>query len=255
MFGDSKGWAPFATDIESGFDTYEVEVRRGFMRKVFGTVQTNCPVSHCVLSGLLSLQLFITASIGGFIVGVASIKNFIYENVWVFYLVMLASFAFLIVLTCVPDLKNKHPHNLILLFSFTACEGILIGAIAAAYNLNEVILAAAITVGVTVGLTLFALQTKWDFTMLSGTLFSCLLVLVLASFIFAVFPTNGIGSVIFSSLGALLFSVYLVYDVQLIVGGGKYELGPDDYVQAALSVYLDIINLFLFILRLVSSRD
>ena len=201
------------------------------------------------------MQLLITASIAGFIVGVSSVKNWIYDNIWVFWLVLVASFAFLIVLTCAPDLMNKHPHNLILLFSFTTCEGMLVGMVAAGYNLNEVVLAAGITVGVTAGLTLFALQTKWDFTLLNGALFSCLIVLVLASFIFIVFPANGIVSVIFSSLGALLFSLYLVYDVQLIAGGRKYELGPDDYIPAALAVYLDIINLFLFILRLVGSRD
>jgi len=240
MFGESKGYAPFGTDIETGVDSFEADVRRGFMRKVFG---------------LLSLQLLLTTAIGGFIVGVSSVKNFIFDNVWVFYLVMLASFAFLIVLTCVPDLQNRHPHNLILLFSFTACEGMLVGTVAATYNLNEVVIAAAITVCVTVGLTLFALQTKLDFTMLNGVLFAALLVLVVMSFIFVVFPANNTVSTVFSALGALLFSVYLIYDVQLIAGGHKYELGPDDYVQAALSVYLDIINLFLFILRLVSSRD
>jgi len=240
MFGDSKGYTSFGTDIEAGFDNYDAEVRRGFMRKVFG---------------ILSLQLLLTALIGGFIVGISSLKNFMMENIWVFYLVMLASFGFLIVLTCVPDLMNKHPHNLILLFSFTACEGLLVGTVSATYNLNEVVMAAAITVCVTVGLTLFALQTKWDFTMLNGVLFSCLLVLVVMSFIFLIFPANGTVSTIFSALGALLFSVYLIYDVQLIAGGHKYELGPDDYIPAALCVYLDIINLFLFILRLVSSRD
>ena len=178
-----------------------------------------------------------------------------FTNIWVFYLVMLASFVFLIVLVCTPDMKNRYPHNLILLFAFTACEGVLVGTVSATYDLNAVVLAAVITTGVTIGLTIFAFQTKIDFTLFSGVLFACLVALCLTSFILLIFPTNGTGSTIFAGLGALLFSAYLVYDVQMIAGGHKHELGLDDYIPAALAVYLDIINLFLFILRLLSNRN
>lgn len=40
-------------------------------------------------------------------------------------------------------------------------------------------------------------------------------------------------------------------DVQLIVGGRHSEIDPEEYVFAALEIYLDIINLFLFILQLI----
>jgi hypothetical protein len=47
---------------------------------------------------------------------------------------------------------------------------------------------------------------------------------------------------------------YLVVDTQLMLGGKhQYALSPEEYVFAALNLYLDIINLFLFILRLVGS--
>ena len=53
-------------------------------------------------------------------------------------------------------------------------------------------------------------------------------------------------SIIYSSLGAVLFSFYIIYDTQLIIGGKhkKYQYSPDDYVFATLSLYLDIINMF-----------
>ena len=56
--------------------------------------------------------------------------------------------------------------------------------------------------------------------------------------------------------GCLLFSCYIVYDTQLIVGGQhkKHQFGVDDYVFAALNIYLDIINLFVYLLRLLNSR-
>ena len=51
-----------------------------------------------------------------------------------------------------------------------------------------------------------------------------------------------------------VFFQYLVYDTQIMMGGGKqYALSPEEYVFAALNLYLDIINLFLFILRIVAA--
>ena len=46
------------------------------------------------------------------------------------------------------------------------------------------------------------------------------------------------------------------YDTQLIVGGAhkKHQFGVDDYVFAALNIYLDIINLFLLLLQLLQDR-
>ncbi len=52
-----------------------------------------------------------------------------------------------------------------------------------------------------------------------------------------------------SAGGALLFSVYLVFDIQLLMGSGTHALSPDEYVYGALALYLDVLNLFLYILR------
>ena len=53
--------------------------------------------------------------------------------------------------------------------------------------------------------------------------------------------------------GVLIFSLYIVYDTQTIVGGEHKNLqfDMDDYVLAALVIYLDIINLFILLLQLL----
>ena len=57
---------------------------------------------------------------------------------------------------------------------------------------------------------------------------------------------------IYASIGALIFCCYLVFDTQLMLGGKhKYSISPEEYIMAALNLYLDIINLFLYILMLV----
>ena len=55
----------------------------------------------------------------------------------------------------------------------------------------------------------------------------------------------------FGSVGALIFSLYIVYDTQMMMGGKhKYSLSPEEYIFAALNLYLDIINLFLYLLSI-----
>ena len=55
----------------------------------------------------------------------------------------------------------------------------------------------------------------------------------------------------FGAAGALVFSLYLVYDTQLMLGGKhKHALSPEEYIFAALNLYLDIVNLFLYILAI-----
>ena len=56
----------------------------------------------------------------------------------------------------------------------------------------------------------------------------------------------------YGAAGALVFSLYLVYDTQLMLGGKhKYALSPEEYIFAALNIYLDVVYLFMFILMIV----
>ena len=60
----------------------------------------------------------------------------------------------------------------------------------------------------------------------------------------------------YGSLGALVFSLYIVYDTQLMMGGKhKYALSPEEYIFAALNLYLDIVNLFIYLLAIVGNRN
>ena len=49
----------------------------------------------------------------------------------------------------------------------------------------------------------------------------------------------------------VLFSAYIIYDTQLIVGKGKRSLSTDDYILGAVMLYVDIVILFLQLLRLL----
>merc|ERR1712039_1155852 len=95
-----------------------------------------------------------------------------------------------------------------------------------------------------------------DFTGFGIYLLVALVVLIIGGFVLMFFPSP-LGQKIYSIFGTLLFSFFIVYDTQLIVGGKhkKHQFSVDDYVFAAINLYLDIINLFLLLLQLFGSRN
>ena len=99
-------------------------------------------------------------------------------------------------------------------------------------------------------LVLFAAQTAVDFTTMHGMLFTLLVGLIVMGILGVWFASDFIR-IVYATLGAVIFSAYLVADVQTIMGGKTYRIGPDEHVFAAVVVFLDVMNLFLMVLNLV----
>ncbi|CAF1358164.1 unnamed protein product, partial [Rotaria sp. Silwood1] len=90
---------------------------------------------------------------------------------------------------------------------------------------------------------------------------SCIGVLFVISLAFlafgivCIFTYSRILYTIYAGLGAVIFSVFLAVDIQLIMGGKRHEISAEDHICASLILYLDIIYIFLFILRLCGSEE
>uniref|UniRef100_A0A182M6H0 Uncharacterized protein n=1 Tax=Anopheles culicifacies TaxID=139723 RepID=A0A182M6H0_9DIPT len=236
-FASSAG-TPYDAESASvkGFDFNDQTIRRGFIKKVYS---------------ILTLQLSITFVFVAFVMNHNPTKQWVRHNPGMFWVAFLVMFGTLIAISCCGELRRKAPANMIFLGLFTLAESFLVSMVAATYSSEEVMLAFGITAAVCLGLTLFAFQTKWDFTMMGGILFTAVIVLFLFGLI-AMFIPGKTVQLIYSSLGALLFSVYLVYDTQIMMGGNhKFSISPEEYVFAALCLYLDVINIFLHILSII----
>eukprot|EP00877_Chromochloris_zofingiensis_P007878 jgi/Chrzof1/3343/Cz12g21170.t1 len=212
----------------------------------------NRKVRHAFLQkvlGLVTVQILLTALIAVLVVYSARVRRYLALNPWVLALSVILSTTILIILACSENIRRRHPINMFLLFVFTATEGLLVGTASATYNTDVLILALVITAAVTVALTVFASQTQLDFTASGGMLYSALvifMVVMLANF----FLELNTLDLLIAGCGALLFSAYLVYGVQLIASGEHYcQVSVDEYVFAAINIYTDIINLFLYILQ------
>lgn len=111
-------------------------------------------------------------------------------------------------------------------------------------NGMQLILGAASLTGISLfGLTAYAMKTKRDFSFMGGFLFAALLVLI-GGGILQMFFHSPVLHMILTVAGVLVFLAYILFDVSRVVTGGE-----QNYVFAAISIYLDILNLFLYILR------
>lgn len=147
---------------------------------------------------------------------------------------------------------RSYPSNLLLLGGFTLCEAYGVGVACSAIESEVVVQALLITFVIFIGLTLFAFQTKYDFISWQGTVMMATWVLIGWGFIFMVFPNHSSGmEMLYSGLGAIIFSIYIIIDTQRIMK----TVHLDDEVPATLSLYLDILNLFLFVLRILNNRN
>lgn len=81
-----------------------------------------------------------------------------------FFIALAVLLVTMICMACCSSVRRKFPINFIFLFLFTLAEAFLLGVVSAVYQPKEVMMAVGITAGVCLALTIFALQTKWDFT-------------------------------------------------------------------------------------------
>ncbi|CAH2039299.1 unnamed protein product, partial [Iphiclides podalirius] len=221
------------------FDFTEQSIRRGFIRKVYAILMCQLLITM----GFIALFLFHEPT-----------KRWVAQNSYLFWIALVLLIVCLIAMACCPDVRRTAPTNFIFLFIFTLAQSFLLGVATSVYDVSEVMMAVGITAGVSLALTLFAFQTKWDFTMMGGALVAATMVLLLFGLIAIFIPRNNIVTLVYAAFGALLFSLYLVYDTQLMMGGKhKYSISPEEYIFAALNLYLDIINIFLFILTIIGA--
>jgi len=220
-------------------------VRRGFIRKVYG---------------IISAQLAVTSAVLAFFMFVVSPEVSYNQHALQQWLIgcIVAGFAAIIVLfamTCVKALRTDFPLNFIMLGIFTICESICLGSVGLIYTTDSIMIAAGLTCAIVFALTIFAFQTTIDFTGCRGAMMCIFFVFFLCGILMFFLPPNRLHEIIYAGIGTLIFSIFLIIDTQLLMGGNhKYKISPEEYVFAAIAIYLDILNIFLYLLKIFGKK-
>ncbi len=195
--------------------------------------------------GLVFISVIVTALGVAFCLSQPSLFEAVAEHP---IITMLAMFA---PLWMAMQARRSYPRNVLLTLIFTFIEGIFIGPFllyAEQRSPGIIGQAGIITLTTFGGLSLYALVSKRDFSAWRSFFMVGLLVLIVTSFISFFFPST-LVSLWIAAGTVLVFSGLLVFDTWRILRSGQYT--ADDYVPAAVNIYLDLLNLFLAVVSLL----
>ncbi|ODV96842.1 hypothetical protein PACTADRAFT_48650 [Pachysolen tannophilus NRRL Y-2460] len=211
----------------------DIEIRHVFIRKVYS---------------LLSAQLFITFLTGTLIYFNPNLRDWCLENSWLLVVSMIGSIVFM---GLAYWKSRSYPYNLMLLAAFTVFESYGVGIVTSLYDTNIVLQAILMTTILFIGLTAYSLQTKYDFSNWETYVSVAFLGLFSVTFVFLFIPHNSTVELVYSFFGAAIFSAFIMIDTQNIMK----RFHPEEEIAATITLYLDIINLFMYILRILSSSQ
>lgn len=144
-----------------------------------------------------------------------------------------------------------------MLLLFAAAQGVIFGPICYAFTQESLGLTFGVTAGMFGAMSLFGFFTKLDMSAWGRGLMMALIGLIIAG-IANCFWGNGTSTLVISGVGVLVFAIFTAYDTQQLIYQGfctDEEAREKGAVLGALNLYLDFINLFLYLLRFLGDRD
>uniref|UniRef100_A0A7E4UM84 Inhibitor of apoptosis-promoting Bax1-domain-containing protein n=1 Tax=Panagrellus redivivus TaxID=6233 RepID=A0A7E4UM84_PANRE len=217
-------------EFEDSVAAAHVSIRLAFLRKVFGILafQFGATFAFC-------LVIYLTPGVRGFI----------QNQSWILLLTMFGSIG--VLMAMFVHARNV-PYNYFLLGAWTVLQALTVGAIVSFYEVEVVIQALLLTSVVVGGLFTYTLQSKRDFQKHYALVYTVSCVFLVA-ILLQVLIMSPIMDFVMSVAGALLFSVYLIIDVDMIMN----HFSEEDYIIACCTIYMDIIGLFLRLLEILDA--
>ena len=198
------------------------------------------------------LAILLTAA--GTYLGMNYFQHYFIEYPWLIWATFIAEIA--LVFTA-GIWSRKEPINKILFGLFAVLSGLtitplmlsLLGTAAGATLVYKALAATALTFGATAA---YGYTTKRDLSGMRSFLIIGIIGIFVTGLIGVFVPWSSTTEMIYSGIGILLFSAFTAYDFNRLK-----QFPEDAYIIAAMSLYLDIFNLFVMILRFMtaSSRD
>ncbi|KAK2895984.1 protein lifeguard 1 [Channa argus] len=219
-----------STTDPSSFD--DLAVRRGFIRKVFS---------------ILTLQLLFTFGVVCVFTFSSVVKKAVQKHQWAYLSSFIVFLVVAIALSFCKSFSRRHPWNIIGLAVVTLSLSYVAGTIASFHNTSAVIVTMGATVAISLAIIAFSAQTRYNFTFCYGIALALAVDLIMFGF-FSIFFYSVLTDIVYGCLGALLFSLYLIFDCQMTMGMLSYRLDPEEYIYAALMIYLDIVFIFIALL-------
>lgn len=188
-----------------------------------------------------------------------AIMSMIIMNRWVMWVLFIAELGLVMGLSAAIH-KVSFPTAVLMMAGYSVLNGVTMSVILLAYTATSIAMAFVISAGMFAIMAIVGTVTKRDLSSLGSILFMALIGLIIASVV-NMFLQSSLMEWIVSLVGVVLFSALTVYDTQKIrrllveQNGCVSDEGLHKIaLLGSLELYLDFINLFLFILRLLGGN-
>ena len=236
-------------------DKHSVSIEEYENQKTTRTFFANVFLWMFIAMGITALTSFLAAASPTFFHSLFSATGRMTILGWV---VMLAPIVLVFIMSA--RIEKMSSGTMIALFIvYSVLMGLSLSFIFWAYSATSICKTFLITGGVFGIMAIAGYFTKTDLTKFGSILLIALIGIILATLVNFFTKSAGLDYII-SILGVLIFTGLTAYDVQKLKQIGASESLEEHFmtkaaIWGALSLYLDFINLFLFILRLFGSRD
>ena len=195
---------------------------------------------------LVFVSVLVTVAGAMFALSQPSLLNAVAAHPWI------TMFATIAPLFLAMRARDSFPANIGLVFLFAFAEGVFLSPLLYVYGQQRpglITQAAMLTIGAFGVLTAYAFASRRDFSAW-GSFFAVGLWVVIGGMVLNMFFRNPVADLTLAAITVMVFSGLLVFDTWRI----RNVYGPDDYVAASVQIYLDLLNLFLAILRILGGR-
>ncbi|NPD91526.1 Bax inhibitor-1/YccA family protein [Xylanibacter muris] len=206
----------------------------------------------------MTLALVITGATAYGVATTPSILMAIATNKILFFGLIIAEFGLVIGLSSALNRLSLTTATLMFVV-YSVINGATLSFIFLAYTMSSITSVFFITAATFAVMSVIGLTTKADLTSLGKLLFMALIGLIIATVVNIFIGSTGMQMII-SYVGVLIFVGLTAYDSQkikqmLAEAGDTGEVGQKLALIGALSLYLDFVNLFLYLLRIFGKRE
>ncbi len=206
----------------------------------------------------MALALVVSGLTAYYVAGSEQMLMVIFGNQITFWVLAIAEFGLVIGLTAALK-KLSFPLGACMFLLFSILNGVTLSAIFVVYTMSSIATTFFVTAGTFAAMAFIGYTTKKDLTKIGGILLMALIGLIIASVV-NIFLKNSMMDIVISAIGVLIFVGLTAYDAQKIkemmldCGTEVNDFTQKLAVFGALSLYLDFINLFLYLLRFLGKQ-
>lgn len=201
--------------------------------------------------------LAVTAIVAWYVANTPSILNVILGNQILFFGLIIGELGLVFYLASrVMQMSAQRAMNVFI--GYAALNGVTFSVLFVAYTQSSIATAFVVTAGMFAAMSLYGATTKKDLTSWGSFLFMGLIGIIIASVV-NIFLQSSAMYWIITYAGVLIFTGLIAYDTQSIlrmniIGNEGTQEDTKEAISGALRLYLDFINLFIMMLRLLGDR-